>query len=512
MAGGETLAVVRRAVRGVVEGTPELRGDPELSRRIAERMVGVSLAAAELIAEERRLSHEIDERRARRGRGAALAQAQAAGDIHRRTAVDSAPDVLRRTRDAIDFPNFVTSLISGVFQSIQSSSIQQLQAFADLLDAVNSSTSDFATSQIGAERAASWAVNRFDAFAIEREGEEVRLVLRDDRDLPEPEELARALAASEDEVSSIDGSELTETLLPLVRRKLARDRQSMLATMVLMGMQRVVVDDGAIHASMQLQVDARSTAEQRQAERLDTRVETEASGSFGVGAWGASARLSASVGYVKSDDQFTREDIAVSAGLRSSVDLRFRTVPLEVRRLADDRTLDRIRDRSMVPATERAMTPGGLLASQPERVTAAPTLPTPSAPGSQLQRGGTMEEARRAREDAARREGQASPQTGAATPRPPAAPTPRPPAAPPNPPAAPPNPPAAPPNPPAAPPNPPAAPPNPPAAPPNPPAPAGSGTAPPPSGSGARVGVVLGPRPTRSVPPSSMPRERIRAS
>ena len=74
----------------------------------------------------------------------------------------------------------------------------------------------------------------------------------------------------------------------------------MLATMVKMGLQRVVVDDGQLHASMQLQVDARSTAEQRQREQLDTRVETEASGSFGAGAWGASARVAASVGFVRS--------------------------------------------------------------------------------------------------------------------------------------------------------------------------------------------------------------------
>jgi len=58
----QTLAVVRRAVRSVVESTPELRERPQLQRRVAERMVGVSLAAAELIAEEDRLSRDIAKR------------------------------------------------------------------------------------------------------------------------------------------------------------------------------------------------------------------------------------------------------------------------------------------------------------------------------------------------------------------------------------------------------------------------------------------------------------------
>jgi hypothetical protein len=396
-----TVETVRRAVRSVVEATPELRRDPALSRAVAERMVGVSLAAAELIQEEQRLSRQIGQRE-RRARPAPLASAQAAGDIHRRTAVNSAAGTLKATRDAIDFPGFVTSLISGVFQSIQSSNIQQLQAFADLLEAVNSSTSDFATSQISAERAAQWATSRFPALSASGSGEDLELSLRDDAELPEAEELARVLGASEEEVSTIDESELGETLLPLVRRKLARDRQSMLSTMVLMGLQRVVVDDGAIHASMQLQVDARSSAEQRQSEQTDMRVETEASGSFGMGLWGASAKLSASVGFVKSDDQLTKEDIAVSAGLRSSVDVRFRAVPLDMKRMASDRTLDKIRDRSMVPETEKAIGPGGLLTQQTPATTQR-TMPTPAAPGSLLsgKGGDTMSEAVKAREKAA---------------------------------------------------------------------------------------------------------------
>jgi hypothetical protein len=395
----ETVETVRRAVRSVVESTPELRRDPALARTVAERMVGVSLAAAELIREEHELSRQIGSRE-RSARPAPLARAQSAGDIHGRSAVNSAAGTLKATRDAIDFPGFVTSLISGVFQSIQSSSIQQLQAFADLLEAVNSSSSDFATTQISAERAAQWATSRFPALTASGSGEELELSLRDDAELPDAEELARVLGASEDEASTIDDSDLTETLLPLVRRKLARDRQAMLSTMLLMGLQRVVVDDGAIHASMQLQVDARSSAEQRSAEQTDVRVETEASGSFGMGLWGASARMAASVGYVKSDEQLTKEDIAVSAGLRSSVDVRFRAVPLDMRRMASDRTLDKIRDQSMVPEAERALAPGSLLSQQTPGTTER-TLPTPSQPGSLLAKGDTMSEAVKAREKAA---------------------------------------------------------------------------------------------------------------
>jgi hypothetical protein len=430
----QVLATVRRAVRAAIEETPALRQDPALERRIANKMVGISLAAADLLAEERRMSDHIaarapepgDARDAATAAGLAQGQQEAepptllapepdaaplavaanASQIHGMSAVRGAAGTLRATRDAIDFPGFVTSLITGVFQSVQTSNIQQLQAFSDLLEAVSGSLGDFAATQITDERARAWAAGRFPQLAIEGEGEGAHLALKPNTEPPPAQDVARILEAKPGEVRSLDGDDVDGTLVPLVRRKLARDRQSMLSTMILMGMQRIVVDDGFIQASMDLRVDARSTAERTQAEQADARVETEASGSFGMGMWGASAKLAASVGYVKSDEQFTREDIAVSAGLRSNVQVRFHTEPLDNRRMASDRTLDRLKDQAMVPATEKT----ALLDST--RATTAPKLPTPAGSGSLLGRdAGTMNEAVNARERAAKEE-QAKPKDG----------------------------------------------------------------------------------------------------
>ena len=51
-----------------------------------------------------------------------------------------------------------------------------------------------------------------------------------------------------------------QELIPFVRRSLARNRQQMLATMVRMGMQRIVIDSGKITASMKFRIDATSAA------------------------------------------------------------------------------------------------------------------------------------------------------------------------------------------------------------------------------------------------------------
>ena len=385
-----TVDAVRYAVRSLIEETPELESQPALRRRLAERMVDVSLTAAGLLAEDRRLSQEIADRAGRR-RAEPLAAAQAAGDINRQTAVQSAAGVLKSTKDAIDFPGFVTSLITGVFQAMTTSTIQQLQAVADLLDAVNAGASDFGTQHVTADRAVQWAVSRFPALSVDRSGKKPRLVVRPNGEMPDAGQLKAALDATDDEVSSVEDDNLEETLLPLVRRKLARDRQQMLRTMVLMGMQRIVVDDGRIHASMELQVDARSTAEQTEASQFDTRVTTSGSGSFGSGIWGASASMSATVGYVKSDEQYSREDIAVRAGLRSSVDVAFHTEPIALERMASKKTIQNMQSQAMVPDAEKSLAEKSLLATEErktKRPTFAPPPPPPAAPdpGSDEQR------------------------------------------------------------------------------------------------------------------------------
>ena len=384
----QVLAAVRRAVRGVVQRAPELADRPDLRRKLAERMVRVSLAAADLIDQDNRLTRDIAGRSPAGARP--LAASLAAGDFNRQQAVSSAAGVLRGTRDAIDFPGFVTSLVTGVFQAMTTSTIQQLQAYADLLEAVTASGPEFAAAQITPGRAAQWAAARFPAFvANPAAGEEGGvLTVRDDGDMPDSEELAKALEATEDEVSSVDDADLDGTLIPLIRRKLGRDRQAMLATMVLQGMNRVIIDDGQIEASMDLAVDARSTAEQTTAERLDTRVTTSASGSFGMGVWGASASLSATVGYVKSDEQFSREDMRIKAGLRSRVSLGFHTEPFQLGRMASQTRQRNIQSKAMNPEAE---TPD-LLGSKIERNTSSPkfdsipAMPTPADPGSQAQR------------------------------------------------------------------------------------------------------------------------------
>jgi len=372
----EVLAAVRRSVRELLEATPSYGlADQETRRALAERMVAVSLVAARLADEDQRLTEQV-RRRAR----PAFARAQSAGDQLGLQAVREAGTAIRSVKDSIDFPTYVGTLITGVFQAILSSTTLQLGSLGELLDNVSASAEDF-EGTIGDPEVARWLVAKFEFLVPGPDG---KVVVRPGVDLAEKlPQLQAGLGVGEGELGDLDPQDLEGSLFPLARRRIGRDKQQVLGTMIQMGLQRIVVDEGRIHASMDLRVDAQSGSQHDLAQRNDWRVSTAASGSFGVGPWSASASVSASVGQVKSDHQFTNEQLGVRAGLRSSVDLAFRTEQVPLDRLADEKQRVRLEKAARVPAS---VTEGGsILAPAPAPVSMGPLPmdaipPPPTAP------------------------------------------------------------------------------------------------------------------------------------
>ena len=62
-----------------------------------------------------------------------------------------------------------------------------------------------------------------------------------------------------------------EALVPFARQALARNRQQLLATMVQMGMQRIVIESGRLNASMRFHIDTSSAAENDKGSQFDMR-------------------------------------------------------------------------------------------------------------------------------------------------------------------------------------------------------------------------------------------------
>jgi hypothetical protein len=352
--GGErqrVFAAVRGAVRSLVEGAEAARELPaERRRTLARGLVDVSMMAADLMAEEKRLTESTA------GRRAPLASGQEViGQDIGQQAASGLGQTMRAAKESIDFPTYVTSLITGVFQAILSSSTQQLTSMGELLDAVSATGEEFEAAVPDGE-VVRWTMSRLPYLTMQ----EGVPVVPEEIDLYERAgELKAALGATDDEVAGIDPSDVAGTLLPLARRKMARDKQGILATMVQMGVQRIVVDEGRLSASMDLRVDTRAATQREMYDQTDWRVNARAGGSFGAGPWMASADVSTSVGQVHSDHQQTSSQIAAAAGLRSSVELAFRTEQVPLDRMASEKARVRIGQNARVPAAD--VTQGALL-------------------------------------------------------------------------------------------------------------------------------------------------------
>ena len=324
------------------------RLDPDDRREIAHALVRIAHAA-------RLLEDEARDAAPRRP----AAHALNAGDEFSGTAVDRMAGATRRMINAISFPRFVNELITGVFRAMVETNQQQLQQYIELVRGVSQSLDGFASLVGDDNMARRWLAERFpQSYQIEEPDPDD---VPDPDDEPEPLRLISAgpppsadalRAALSLEANAEVPSGGGEALVRFVRGALARNRQQMLATMIQMGMQRIVIDSGRIHASMRFHIDASSAAAEDRSSRFDTRHSVAASGSFGIGPWSASASVSSTIGYVSTTDVSTREELNAAADLNSSVELHFRTDQVPLDRIASEQTTERLRLNTLNPERE----------------------------------------------------------------------------------------------------------------------------------------------------------------
>jgi hypothetical protein len=469
----DPLPVVRQTVRELLVASPAYRAlDATRRRELAEAMVKVCLRAAALLKEEAeaegKIALEQTERvrstdaaqrngnnsRSDRGsvslaqaatddgssssdsgsrRRSGLARAQSAGSEFSGVAAERVAGTTRSILNAVSFPRFVTELINGVFKAMLDSSRQQMQSYVELLNNVSASLDGFADSNLGNDRARQWLADRYPgSFMIEGESEdegwgdekkpdawgeapeppERTLRLRPGASMPSAEALRVDLGLGPEE--SVSTGDPERTLVPLARRALARQRQQMLATMVMLGMQRIVVDSGRINASMRFHIDTRSAAQDDRGSQFDFRNTLSASGSFGFGPWGASASMTNTIGYVSTQRTQTTEEMNTDLDLNSSVEIIFKTDYLPLERMAGQGQIDRIKVNTLNPEAELKASTDARAAREKRieqsdtarRTSLDKSIAPPPAPPPPPKAGepGSPEAAEKARKEAAERE------------------------------------------------------------------------------------------------------------
>jgi hypothetical protein len=169
----------------------------------------------------------------------------------------------------VDFPAFVGGLIDGVFNSIVTTSIKQMEAYAELVRNVSKSVDQYMKDNVSENNARDYLIDKYpDHLELDVAADSPKLKPKegaDDGNLPD----FFADLGLKSPVSSIDQDTVEQQLVPAARRRIAMDRQQLLATMVMMGVNRLVVTNGTIEASCMFELDT-TDSRRRHAEQATT--------------------------------------------------------------------------------------------------------------------------------------------------------------------------------------------------------------------------------------------------
>ncbi len=260
--------------------------------------------------------------------------AKTAGDLLNPAAADQAGESYKELTNAVDFPAFVSGLVEGVFTSIVESSIKQMQEYGKFLEAIVKSLNDFKDENVSQQEGRESIMDRFPGM-FDQDNDSGSLVQGANWDDDNPPDLQGAFGI-EGELD-LDDPEQEKKLVESARLKLARMRQQQLATMVLLGIHRIVVTDGHISAKVFIEVKSKDKVERtnyasEHARQRDRQYKHSRKRSW----WGTSGNSEGAVSakvssaYSSSKDE-SESELKTKAQLTGSVRINFKseTFPLE---------------------------------------------------------------------------------------------------------------------------------------------------------------------------------------
>ncbi|MEM6252893.1 MAG: hypothetical protein AAF821_08220 [Cyanobacteria bacterium P01_D01_bin.156] len=377
-----TLSLVRPEVRKILQASPGFaKLSPDDQRQLAQSMVDVSsymvnpdgLAAQELSSEGGILSQtQADATETARKRAAS--DPGFAGEDFEAGAVRQGTEQFGELVNKVDFPAFVSGLIENVFQAIVNSSIQQMKAYGELLANVAKTVDQFAQDNITENNARDWLAERFpDKLGVEVEQGSFGFADGDIDTQTAAKPKLQVTAEDESEALKTISSELDlkepitdiseesqeRRLVLAARLQIARSRQQLLASMVMLGINRIVVTDGQINAKVVFGMRASDIARRQSKASLYDRSKsgTEAKAGASFGGWFSPVQASASVtsrtshlATVQSSlDETSASKAEVKAKLTGEVRVNFKSDYMPMEKMASPQMIAAIQGNAQPP-------------------------------------------------------------------------------------------------------------------------------------------------------------------
>jgi hypothetical protein len=366
----ETLRHVRREVKDILSQSQAfLALPPEAQRDVAHKMVKV---AAFLVDGGGAVPSDApfdpgDTAGERFARGGAVAARQGTG-------------ALTEEINKVDFPQFVADLVHGTFDAIVTASIKQMDAYSELLKNVTKSVEEYEKDNVSENNARDYLAQKYpDHVAVDTSGGTPKLQPKEGADQAAMPDFMKDLGLKVP-VESLDEDTIEQQLVPAARTRMALDRQHLLATMVLMGINRLVVTDGNIEAKVLFQLDTqdRVTTGAGQTQKFsDDDTKTSGQGGF---LWfkpsvDDTRKTNFSVTTTKSDS--SEDYVKLHTDLSGRVAIRFKSETFPLDKMADIIGVDKIGNQAVGSGRTAAPAPAPTTAPPP----LAPPLTQPVLPG-----------------------------------------------------------------------------------------------------------------------------------
>ncbi|WP_056657142.1 hypothetical protein [Rhizobacter sp. Root1221] len=276
---------------------------------------------------------------------------------------------------SVDFPAFVGGLINNVFRVIVETSIEQMRAYGELVANVAKSVEDYMSENIGEGQGRDYLAQRFpDLLDLDIDGDgKSKLRIKAEDSEAALGEIQNTLNIPGEKIEDIDDDDAELRLVNGARLTMAKSRQQLLASMVMLGINRIVVTDGSISAKVKFSMrssdegkrDYQAAAYDRQTSR--NKSVSAFGGSFlGFGGGSVNVNEQSHVATVStSNDEASDSKLEMDAKLMGEVRVNFKSDYLPLEKMATPEMIGAIQGNSKPAAPPRMGTvaPGQVPAS-----------------------------------------------------------------------------------------------------------------------------------------------------
>lgn len=343
----QSLPLVRNKVRDMLSRSRSFRELPANTRnRIAHDMVKVAnyIVDANGVTSDSPMSAVITPARDRQlarplADGTPPLPDTAGGDFAAQggaVAADAGVNALGTMINKADFPGFVSSIIDGTFNAIVTASIEQMQAYAELVANVAKSVDEYMRDNVTDDQARDYLVEKYpDQLEADLSGDQGRVRVKQDSDESNMPDFMKDLGLPFP-LDDLDDDTVEEQLVPAARKRMAMDRQQLLATMVLMGLNRIVVTDGKISASVVFTVDTVDAIESEKSRTMTFEAKTKYKRKSKP--WfrpKTSYTRDTKLNIETTQDEDSEARVELKTTMKGSVDLRFKSETFPLERMVD---------------------------------------------------------------------------------------------------------------------------------------------------------------------------------